>query len=511
MADDSKKNSQSVDDIVDGIVDDLGIEDQQVPEETKDDPMAGLGGVFNIPTSSKRRKKKSSTKSSESEDSGEEELSKKERLRKKLKEESAATSEESVKDEPEEEAVAEEPKEEPKKEAPKAKKSSSKKDSSSDAKEIAGIFTPSATDDAPLDYSSDYLDEDDLGGHKKSGTNMVLVGIILILLAVLGGVVVQFTDLGDDLGALFRGELREKRQAEVAKEEADFKAAQLAKMEKFGTLNVTGSPMHSLVKLNGEVQYAPTSSGTWRELRVSSASGTTFRNLKIKQPQTVELSLPGYKPDSFELTEGMWDGSEESGTYTKRITLDLVPESLANQAEMEKRMDTSDTDGDYYGTITINTIPAGAQIIFNNHPLVDKKGEPLVSPVTFSEYYVKNEKTNKLEKKEINVDTPPDVGHKIELKIPEEVGEFVPFATPVQRQMWTCEWKDGSAPDAPAKGKSFRDYCDYKFSFDMDFKGLKTYIERREAEKERIRLKNEKMAAEVEAFNAAAAEKAAKK
>src|SRR5690554_912594 len=422
MADDSKKDPQSVDDIVDDIVDDMGVEDRTVPKDTKDDAMASLGGVFNIPTSPKRRKKKSSgseansappdSEETDSAEASEEPVSKKEKLRKKLKEEDAKASEQPAKEEP----VA------------------SEKAARSDAQEIAGIFNPSASDDAPLDYSSDYLDEDDLGGHKKGGTNMVLVGTIVVLVLILAGVILQFTNLGEDISLLVRGEYREKKLAAVAKEEADFKAAQLAALEKFGTLNVTGSPLHSLVKLDGQIEYAPTSSGTWRELRVTSPSGKIFRNLKIKQPHTIELSSPGYKTESIELTEGMWVGTEDSTAYTKQISLNLLPESVQYQAEMEQRMDTSDTDGDYYGTITINTIPAGAEVIFNNKPLLDKKGEALVTPVTFSEYSVKDEKTNKLEKKEINVDTPPDVGHKIKLKVTETLGKFVPFATPLRRQ-----------------------------------------------------------------------------
>lgn len=506
MAEDSKKDPQSVDDIVDGIVDEMGVEDREVPKDTKEDAMASLGGVFNIPTSSKRRKKKASKKKADSEEGS---LSKKERLRKKLEAESAASVDSFEEDKPEE-TLTEEPLKAEKVEVAATSAAAEnatldtadERASRREAQEIAGIFNPTPKDEAELDYSSDYLDEDDLGDHKKGGgANIFLVATILILLAVLGGVVIQFTDLGDDLGALFRGELREKRQAAVAKEEADFKAAQLAALEKFGTLNVTGTPLHSLVKLNGQIEYAPTSSGTWRELRVTSPSGKNFRNLKVKQPQTIELSSPGYKTESIELTEGMWDGSEDSSAYTKRLTLNLLAESPQNQAEMEQRMDTSLTDEDHYGTISINTIPAGANIIFNNNPLLDKKGEPLVTPVTFSEYYVKNEKTNRLDKKEINVDTPPDVGHKIELQVPEELGEFVPFATPVQRQMWTCHWKDGAAPDAPARGKTYRDSCEYKFAFDMDFKGLNTYIERREAEKEAIKAKNEKMKAEINAAN----------
>lgn len=495
MADDSKKDSQSVDDIVDGIADDMGVEDRKVPTDSKDDAVASLGGVFDIPSSSKRRKKKKKKKSSTKEsakesasvETDEKPLSKKERLRKKLNEESAAS------DEPEESAKEVESSKE------KASKEKTSEKQKGDAKEIAGIFNPHASDDdIDFDTSSDYLDEDDLGGHKKGGgTNMFLVGLVIILIAILGGVVFQFTDLGDDLGALFRGELREKRQAAVRQEEEEFKAAQLAALEKYGTLNVTGSPLHSLVKLDGQIQYAPTSKGIWRALRVTSPSGKNFRNIKVKKPHTIELSSPGYKTESIDLTEGMWQGDEGSANYSKRLTLDLVAESLQNQAEMEQRMDTSDTENDYFGTVTINTIPAGATVMFDNHPLLDKKGEPMVTPVSFSEYYVKDEKTQKLEKKEVNVDTPPDVGHKIQLEIPEELGEFKPFATPVQRQMWTCEWKDGKAPDTPPKGKSFRDFCEYKFTLDMDFKGLNTYIERREAEKARVKAKNAKMKAEM--------------
>jgi hypothetical protein len=501
MADENEKGSPSADDIVDSMAADMGVEDEKVPEDSGDDAMEGLGGIFDVPSSKKRKKKKSSDDQS----SGNK-PSKKERLKKKLAEEKAAKAA-AAQDGADGSVESDEPaSSEPASSEP-AEKSSKKKSAKADLDSLGGVFDPSGSGGGGDidDIDADYLGEDDIGDYKKgSNTTVIVLSLfVLVLVGALGFVVVKFTDIGGDVASLFRGDLKERRMAEAQREKEEWEAAERAKLEKYGTLNVTGTPIYSLIKLDGQVQYGQTSSGAWRELRLSTA-GATFQNLKVKKDRTIEVSAPGFKPHSVDLSEGMWDGSAENPYgYSKRLTVSLIPQSGQHQLEFEQRLDTSDTENDYYGEVTINSMPSGAKVIFNNKPLLDEDGEELVTPVTFSKFYVKDEESGKLEENEVNVDTPPDRGHKIELKLPEDQGEFPEYVTALQRRMWTCNWKDGEPPATPPSGKSFRDLCDYQFTLDVDFNGLKSYIERREAERKRIEEEN----AELRARQAAEAKK----
>jgi hypothetical protein len=470
MADENDNGSPSADEIVDNMAADMGVEDEQVPEESGDDAIEGLGGIFDVPASKKRKKKKSKKKTSEGSDD-DEKPSKKERLKANIEKEKA-------------------------KEEAAARKEAAKQELDS----LGGVIDPSAddVDIDDLDVGGDYLGETDLDGHKGgASTSTIIMGlIIVVLLGALGAVVFTFTDIGDDVVALFQGELRERRIAEADREKREWEEEQAAKLEKYGTLNIMGSPPHALIKLNGQVQYGQTSSEEWRELRLVN-TGTLFRNLRVKEKHTVEVSAPNHKPEKMEITEGMWDGDPDNPFgYSRNVTVNLIPESGQKQLEFEQRMDTSDTEGEYFGEVTINTIPSGAKVIFNNHPLLDEDGEELVTPVSFSKFYVEDEDSGKLEERDVNVDTPPDRGHKIVLQVPEEEGEFPEYITQLNRRMWTCDWEDGQAPDTPAAGKKFRDYCEYNYTVDLDFNSLKSYIERREAERERVRERNAKLKAE---------------
>lgn len=463
MADEKEKGSPSADEIVEDMAADMGVEDEKVPEDSGDGAMDGLGGIFDVPTSKKRKKKKKSASSSD------DKPSKKERLKKKLADKAAAK---------------------PKK---KAKKSSA-------TDELGGVFNPGGSgrgDIDDIDVGGDYLGEDDLGGYKKgaSTSTIILSLVIVVLVGALGFVVVKFTDIGGDVAALFRGELKERRMAEAQKKKEEWEAEQQAKLEKYGTLNVTGTPIYAKIKLDGQTQYGQTSSGEWRDVRLTT-SGAMFQNLKVKKKHTIDVSAPGFKPDSVELTEGMWTGGSSPYSYQKMVSVNLIPESGQHQLEFEQRLDTSDTENDYWGTISINSMPAGAKVMFNNKPLLDKKGNELVTPVTFDKFYVKDEESGKLEESQVNVDTPPDRGHKIQLAMPAESGEYPKYVTALQRRMWTCEWKDGQPPATPPNGKTFRDLCNYKYTLEMDFNALKSYIERREAEKKRIEEENAKLRAE---------------
>ena len=47
--------------------------------------------------------------------------------------------------------------------------------------------------------------------------------------------------------------------------------------------------------------------------------------------------------------------------------------------------------------------------------------------------------------------------------------------------MWECDWKDGEVPDKQPYTKA----CDYKYTLELDFNSLKSYIERREEKRRR--------------------------
>ncbi|QDG51828.1 hypothetical protein FIV42_14075 [Persicimonas caeni] len=483
MADENEKGSPSADEIVDSMAADMGVEDEKVPEDSGDSAMDGLGGIFDVPSSSKRKKKKK--KKSASDDKP----SKKERLKKKLAEEKAKAAEGDEADDADDAVEA------------KSEKKASKKKKSSATDELGGVFNPGGSgggsDIDDIDVGGDYLGEEDLGGYKKgsSTTTIILSLVIVVLVGALGFVVVSFTDIGGDVAALFRGELKERRMAEAQKKKEEWEAAQRAKLEKYGTLNVTGTPIYAQIKLDGQTQYGQTSSGEWRDLHLTT-SGAMFQNLKVKKKHTIEVNAPGFKSDKVELTEGMWTGGSSPYSYQKMVSVNLIPESGQHQLEFEQRLDTSDVENEYYGEITINSMPAGAKVMFNNKPLLDKEGNELVTPVTFDKFWVKDEESGKLEESQVNVDTPPDRGHKIQLALPEEKGEYPKYVTALQRRMWTCEWKDGQPPATPPSGKTFRDLCNYKYTLEMDFNALKSYIERREAEKKRIEEENAKLRAE---------------
>ncbi|MFP4599020.1 MAG: hypothetical protein ACLFVJ_12255 [Persicimonas sp.] len=464
MSDEQEKDSPSADEIVDDMAADMGVEDESVPEESGGGAMDGLGGIFDVPASSKRKKKK--------------------KKKKKKKEEPSEASGESEKSK-----------------KPKKPKRSAKED----LDDLAGVLTPSS-DDTPIDdlAGGDYLGEDDLDGYGGGSAKKNLIIGLVVLLAVggLGFVFVTSTDTGGDMLALFQGDLREKRLAEADQKKKEWEAEQEAALEKYGTLNISGSPKYAVIKLDGKVHYGQTSSGAWRDLHLGQSSA--FNNLKVKQKHEVEVDAPGFDPETYDLTEGRWD--ENSGTYTKMLTINLAAESAQHDLEYQQRMDTSDTETEYYGEVTISSVPSGAKVEFNNYPLLDKDGEELTTPVTFDKFYVEDEDSGKLEEREIDVDTPPDRGHKIVLKMPEDKGEYPEYITALQRRMWTCEWKDGDAPDSPPQGKTYRDLCNYKYTLDMDFDGLKEYIKEREEEKKRVEERNAKLRAKQEEAAKAEAE-----
>ncbi len=341
---------------------------------------------------------------------------------------------------------------------------------------IDGIFHPGKPD---VDVSKLPEVNSSFDSETKSGTVKSLAFIGVVLAVLLGAMVV--TGRTGDVISVIQGDYLEKQIAKTKIIEEEHRLAQLAALDKFGTLLLKGEPWDALVRLNGQVQYGQTSSGEWRELRLGAS--TPFQNLKVKELQKFEVSAAGHTPQSYEVTEGMW--SEAAGTMDFRyeLTATLAPASEIEYQEYNLRME-ADVENDYYGVMKITSSPEGAKVIFNNQPLLDKDGNALVTPVTFDRNYVRNE-AGKLEEELVRMDTPPDNGHKIQLQIADN--EAMPkYVTQLQRRMWTCTRKDEEEIKKLPATATVLHQCNYTYDLNMDFNALKTYIETREAEEKRI-------------------------
>ncbi|MFU8805331.1 MAG: hypothetical protein ACNA8W_16080 [Bradymonadaceae bacterium] len=431
---DEKDKTPSADEIVDNLAAEMGVENETVPEteEADEKMMAGLGGIFDVTNSGGKKKKK--------------------------------------KKPPEEDK--------PKKDKPKKAKIAG----------VEGVFSPESKDDAPIDLADvdpDFLGDGDLDGYvprEKNPMIKVMALVIVLLVALVAGILWKTTDTFDDLGLLLRGDFREAKLAAKTNLEEEHRRAQIEALETFGNLQITGNPWHALVTLNGEVQYGETSSGHWRELRVGSS--TVFQNLKTKEDHQVSVSAPGFIPQTYQVTRGMWQRSPAGMDYQYTLTANLLPEDQKRYEEFNRRMD-ADLDNEFYGKVSIVTIPSGARVVFNNHILLDKDGNELTTPVTFDKYFVRNEENNRLEENQVRVDTPPDRGHKIEIEFPDN-DDLPKYVTALQRRMWDCEWKDEAAIKRLPSKASIQHQCNYKWNLELDINGLKRYIAAREAELERI-------------------------
>ena len=197
--------------------------------------------------------------------------------------------------------------------------------------------------------------------------------------------VFQFTDVGKRMYWLMTGQL-ESRELKEAEAEAERKRKKhLESLTKYGSLNITGSPQYSLLKLDGEIQYGQTSTGEWKELRLTPQ--TVFKGLKAGEKHEIVVEAPGHKRKTYDLTEGMWDGNPEQPTsYRKTLNVTLIPESGEKQIEFQQRLE-SDIDNDYFGTLEINTIPSGAYVILDNRLMRNKDGSPMTTPVSTEKYW----------------------------------------------------------------------------------------------------------------------------
>lgn len=497
MSDEKKKKSAN--EIVDQKAAEMGVDKKKVPstDESAEHVMAGLGGVFDVPV--KKKKKKEAPKVEEVVEEEEEEAT---------PSDDADDAEDSVDDGEEEEEVPEPPKK-----ASKTPEKSEKKSEKKTEKPVAKTEKPAAKSDKPkkklegvdlfvggddeapkkASKKSAYLEQDDLGDldpPQKSNT-MLYVGVGVATLVIGLGAIFAFGDV-QDIMALFSGDLRERRLAEKERIEEEFRQKELAELEKFGNLMISGNPQYAMVKVNGQLQYGQTSSGEWRELQLGPS--TAFQNLNIKNPYNIEITAPGFQPLNIEITQGKWQETP-SGDFSFTASPNLTPVSMDAKMEFDTRL-APDVETEYFGTISINTMPAGAKVIFNNHPLLNEKGEELRTPVKFDKYYVKDEKTGKLEERNVNVDSILDQGHKVQLEMPAESGEFPKYVTALQRQNWTCNWKSEAELKAikfNAEKDSIQKKCNYTWDFTLDFNNLKKFIADQEAERKRVEEKNKEI------------------
>lgn len=474
MADDKKKTA---DEILDNMAEEMGVKDEKAPASGG---MDDLGDIFGV---SSKKKKKAPAKEEVAADSDEEEEEAPKKPEPKKEAKPAAKKEEPKKPEPKKEAAAEKP-----------KKSGAA---------IDGIFsTGGSSADDDEDFSSSkgkkkstaHLDEDDLGDYepkKTSSTTMGLVGVIVVLVVAILGFVVTQTSLGKDLVLVLKGEYREHKLAEKKRIEEEHYRKQLEGLERYGALTIDGNPLYATIKLNGEVQYAPTSTGSYRQLTLQPGI-SNFQDLKIKQKHLIEISAPGFETKTVELTEGMWKGDRENptATFAYHINANLTPASLEAKQEFDARLG-SDVENEFFGTITFNSQPAGAKIIFNNEVLVNEKGEELKTPVTFDKAWVKDEKTGKLKEAPVRVDTPLDVGHKIEAMLADQA-DMPKFVMQLNRQMWSCAKKTEAEIKKLPKEHPVTMECNYSFQTTFDFSGVKAYIQRIEEERKRVEAENQK-------------------
>ena len=372
-----------------------------------------------------------------------------------------------------------------------AEESSSDDESASDDR-VGGVFSPSGGDDFDEDDLDDaYLGEDDLGDYDGddglSQTVMMVGGGGLLVLGLVIAGLFLFTNQGERLVHLFKGDLKEYEMAQSKNQHDKLVEKQrelVKKAPKVGKLSLTGTPKYAEIRIDGKRPYAQTKeSKEWRAVQLTPK--TQLRVWNIQTSHKVTVSAPGFKKKEWELSEGMWkaigssvpDLDDAALKYQKRLRVSLSPkgetmdEQKARQTEFQKRMETNPDDS-HYGKVTLKSKPSGAKIIFDGKPLLDEEGEELKTPVSFEKAYYKNEETGEVDEKKVKVDMPPDRGHKIQMRLPEEKGEYPKIVSNLERQMWTCNWKDGEKPDEPGPKK-----CNYTFNMNVDFEAVKSYIE----------------------------------
>ncbi len=379
--------------------------------------------------------------------------------------------------------------------------------SSAGVEAIDALFNVSGSP-APVDLSDasssglDAGDEDqELARMERKvggGANRALIAVVVVMaigLLVMGLVAFGGKGVVDDVGAVMSGTYRDKKDSEKRRQEEEWRKQQLEQMEKYGSLNITGEPNYASIKLQleGEPEprtvFAQTTSGLWRDL----STPTIIHNLKVKKPINIRIEAPGYKTHVETLTENMWQETP-TGEYQYSMSRYLVPENEAVRAELEDRMLEFDENLEINGIIHVDSKPPGAKIKLNNRLVVDKDGNPILTkadgPVVLSAQMVDPEDKKK-EALPLKINTPPDNGYKIDVFFD---GEGEPkYVAVVQRNLWTCNQKEEN--ELKRLGADARPVlkCDYSYRVLADFEGIKTEIRRLEAIEEEMRKQKEEM------------------
>jgi len=405
-----------------------------------------------------------------------------------------------------------------------------------DTDAIGGVFTPgdlgAEGDDG--DLGSAYLGARDIEGYEERETNptvFIMGGFIVFLMVGFSWFLLNYTEQGERMKHLFQGDLQAYEQAKSQQIEEKFRKEQLDKMPQYGNLTLNGRPTYANIILDGKLQYGKIpETGEWRPVLLTPT--TQFQNLNVAEKHDVKIRAPNHESKGWTLTEQMWmPVGKRNMNFKKTLTVNLMPESAAKQIEFQQRMEKN-PDENYFGEVTINSKPEGAKIIFDGKPLLDEDGEQRTTPVTFEKAYWKNEETGEIEEQKVKVDMPPDRGHKIQLRVTDEeldIGrseesdggesgsdggdtkkvakkdveqgdgsgqkteikdygpdEYPKYVTPLERQMWTCEWKDGEKPDEPPYPK----HCNYSFELNADFEQLKSFIEFKKEQRKNVKDRN---------------------
>ncbi len=529
MADEESDESRSAADIVDDMADEMGIDEEEEPDSELSDEMKDeLGGLFDEESdggeeSSGEGADESGDADSSDDSSGEDESEADGSVE---GEEASDESDEAASEDSDDEAVDGEDEvaqaiqdEVEQQERAEEQSGVAAEEFGAGEGQIGGVFDPDdeGTSESDADLGEEaYLDEGDLeefGSEpdydSRTWTLGVAGGVAVLALGMLGYLVMYPGEI-PRIEALARGELREYEQFQAAQAQEEFEKQQLAELPKFGTLSISGTPQYAKIELDGEVQYGETSDGHWKAVRLTPQ--TTFRNLRIEENHTVTVSNPGFQKETWELTTGHWEKKDGSQVdYQKALSVALTPESEKRHREFWQRMQ-KDPENNYFGEVTINSEPEGAKVMFDGEPLRNEDGEELKTPVTFEKYWTEKEQEEEegddgggaeggdgdgeteLVENKVKVDMPPDKGHKIVLKMPEDAeGDYPSYVTPLQRQMWTCEWKSDREIARLDDDASYPDRCNYKYELDVNFSDLNSYIEEREKEKKRVEKQNEKI------------------
>lgn len=362
---------------------------------------------------------------------------------------------------------------------------------------IAGVFRPDDPVGVEDDSDGGYLGEDDLEGYEpeqtiSAGRIFGIAAISILVIAAGGYAVLAATGQTTRFVHLMKGDLREWERAKSIQAQDEHEEKMQAQLPQYGTLNMRGNPLYSLIKLNGEAQYGQTpESGEWKALRLT--PGTNFQGLDAEKTHNLTLTAPGHEKFEHTLTPGQWSpvsGSEVE--VQKAITANLTPVSRDHQIEFMQRMQ-KDTENNFYGEVTIKSTPEGATVIFDGEPLLNEDGEEMKTPVTFEKYYTRDKKKDdpELVENKVRVDTPPDRGHKIQLRMPDS--DLPKYVSPLERQMWTCNWKDEDEIEDLEEDAPYTSRCNYTFTLDLNFNELQSYIDERQKKREEIKKANEKM------------------